>query len=277
MGWLHRISIGRQIAFIVAVFIIWCGISAAWYVCGVNDLCGPTAQAAESQEVSFAVQLSDSQLPLTVAYDRAGAAADIFIMLLVAFVLGALLGRILSLPRSVLTVPPLFMLQSGTGKEQIPERIGTPIHISEFTKKVSLTSSIQKPITTMHAAPKPASTLPIITEALKLAKADAPTIVLGPTKTSASAPSIAKQAPAVTTPKTPAPFFVPKSAPAPTIKPVSNTNTDKPTTTKMAPTFTANKPALAPAEAPKSVQGKEPERPKLRFNTSWNNPYRGEK
>src|SRR3989344_2745603 len=76
---------------IVAVFLLWSAVSIGWYVCGVNSLCAINAEATE---------LTDTQAPLAVGYDRAGAAGEIFVMLMIAFTLGALLGRVLGIAGS---------------------------------------------------------------------------------------------------------------------------------------------------------------------------------
>jgi hypothetical protein len=95
MNDIARFSLKAKIAFIILVFLAWCLMATAWYVCGVNNLCTESLASAVTAETltEVTIQFSDSQLPLGAVYDRSGAAADILIMLLVAFVLGALLGR----------------------------------------------------------------------------------------------------------------------------------------------------------------------------------------
>lgn len=261
MQWLHQISIGKQISFILGVFFLWIIVASAWYVCGINNLCDAATQAAEEADIVYEITLSDSQLPVSMAYDRGGAAADIFIMLLIAFVLGTLLGRILSAPKA-LAVPPLFSLSSGTEKEALPERAGIPAHISEFTRK----TAAQKPtVTITMPAPRPAVPMPV-------AKKENPNEL----KTTISRAAYPQDLPKDSAPiilGAAKPVFKPKFAtPSPTPKPVTHFSPKPPlqpraVTPSLAPIASSN------TSTPQAASG---ERPKLRFNTSWNNPHRGD-
>ncbi len=219
MAILKGFSLSRQIAFIIVVFVLWSVISGAWYVCGVRDLCAIKAEAhngvVHETEADIST-LSVTQAPLMIAFERSGAAGEIFVMLLVAFVLGALLGRILATPRSAEQLPLVFQLQDGkntrTGlseRADLSERVGVPTHVSAFTKKTALVA--------------------------------------------ASAPSPAPEQTPVMTYATNKPILMP----AATSKPITNTEV-RPTHNDQPKAHDQNK-----------------ERPKVRFNTSWSNPYRG--
>lgn len=212
---------------IVAVFLLWSVISMGWYVCGVYSMCSVNAEAHDGithddAGAAAAHALAETQAPLAVGYDRAGAAGEIFVMLMIAFTLGALMGRILGVMGSAPAIsfehtkvaplrervgaPTPLEAERGTS----PRPLTGPVHISELTKR----------------APRPAAwTKPI-----------APTTAPVAVRVAAPAPVI----------------HLPPQAPIMQIKP---------------PAYTAPKPP-----APKA-----PERPKVRFNTSWSNPDRESK
>jgi|CXWL01.1.fsa_nt_gi hypothetical protein len=192
----------RGMAGILIIFALWCGLSVAWYVCGVNQMCNISASAQENVSVQTTETgefvLTKTQVPAIMAYDRSGAAGQIFVMLMIAFTLGALLGRILAAPREEESSSAM-RLPVETEKIQIPERVRSPVHISEFTRNMP-----RAPIPN----PQPIQAKPLITPPPKPISA---------------------------------PIILPSPTPAPTIA------------------------------------AKTPERPKVRFNTSWSNPNRDQK
>ena len=127
---------------IVAVFLLWSAVSIGWYVCGVNSLCAINAEATE---------LTDTQAPLVAGYDRAGAAGEIFVMLMIAFTLGALLGRVLGIAGSA-QMPSMLE----TKIAPLHERISAPVHISELTKhapRPPMQASPRMSVSTLTPAP----------------------------------------------------------------------------------------------------------------------------
>lgn len=142
---LVTVSVRAQVLLMLVVFIFWCALSMSWYVCGVRNLCAIQVEAHSDITRSVGESLSVTQSPLAVIYERAGSAGEIFIMLLIAFVLGGLLGRILATPRENRESkdvekqrPPLiFHLPAASEKPQLETRVGTPSHISAFTKQAA--------------------------------------------------------------------------------------------------------------------------------------------
>lgn len=219
--------------YIVAVFIVfslWCAIATAWYVCGINNMCVINAEAhggtihdtpadAESHEIivdpagTDGIPLTNTQAPLMEGFDRSGAAGEIFIMLMIAFTLGALLGRILANAGRTETASQMTLPLAA---EPAP-RANTPMHVSEFTKNIP-----RPPVVILTPPPKP--------EFHHVAS----------------------------TPTTVRPPIIIVQKPTPIIHLGANTP----------------KPAIAPAT---SASAKTPERPKVKFNTSWSNPHRDPK
>lgn len=154
---LVTMSVRTQVLLVLVVFVFWCALSMSWYVCGVRNLCAIQAEAHSDIIRSGVVEsLAITQSPLAVIYERAGSAGEIFIMLLIAFVLGGLLGRILATSgenRESKAVekqqtPLIFHLPAASEKPQLATRVGTPSHISVFTKQTADT------ITTTKERPK---------------------------------------------------------------------------------------------------------------------------
>ena len=212
----HNFSTKQYIVAIFVVFALWCVIASAWYVCGVNNMCAIQVEAHSAvvdPGGTDDIPLANTQAPLMDGYDRSGAAGEIFIMLMIAFTLGALLGRILANSGRDVTT----FTTSVPAVESAP-RIGTPMHISEFTKNTP-----KPPIMVSAPTPKPefrhtANTQPVARPPIIIAK---------------------------------------KPMPAPIIHLGANTP----------------KPAIS---APTPIL-KSPERPKIKFNTSWSNPVRDSK
>lgn len=229
MAILKGFSLSRQIAFILVVFALWSVISGAWYVCGVRGLCAVKAEAHNgiAHEVETdTVALSVTQAPLMIAFERSGAAGEIFVMLLVAFVLGALLGRILAAPRTPEQLPLVFQLPEGNNpRTGLAERVGVPTHVSVFTKKTALVAA---------SAPPPApETTPVLASAT-----NKPILMPAPLEKDRLLSSSLMGT-------------------APTSKPIINTAVQKTHSEQL------------------KVHDQNKERPKVRFNTSWSNPYRG--
>ncbi|MBI4067983.1 hypothetical protein HY413_01075 [Candidatus Kaiserbacteria bacterium] len=210
----RNFSTKQYVVAIFIVFALWSAIATAWYVCGVNNLCAIQAQAKEmtaDPADTNGIPLADTQAPLIEGYDRSGAAGEIFIMLMIAFTLGALLGRILANSGRTETVSQMTL---PIATEPAP-RVGTPTHVSAFTKNIP-----RPPVITPTPPPKPefrhAATAPAMRPPIVIAH---------------------------------------KSPPTPVIHLGANTP----------------KPAIGPAL---STSTKNPERPKIKFNTSWSNPVR---
>ncbi|MBI2048679.1 MAG: hypothetical protein HYT30_02015 [Parcubacteria group bacterium] len=224
-----RLSTTRSIVFILSVFAVWTILSIGWYVCGTNHMCDITATA----ETEVVVGLADTQAPVAVAFDRAGAAGEIFVMLMIAFTLGALLGRILAIPRDTDTESSASVAQES---ERSSPRTGAPVHISELTK-AAIRTPIPMPIPQHTAAPV----------AISEKKEVSPTVIhLGGTAPTPHQPAVKQNA--WNTPRTTAPIFPPKQATAPVLQ------------IKQTPTL---------AMQPKPLSS---DRPKIRFNTSWSKP-----
>jgi hypothetical protein len=136
---MKKMTTMHYIVGILVVFAVWSALSTAWYVCGINNLCNNQAHAHEA--VLEETTLADTQAPVAIAFDRSGAAGEIFVMLMIAFVLGALLGRILTASRNTSSTPSVFHMPSSPQKLALnAPRVGTPVHISEFTKSPTLAS-----------------------------------------------------------------------------------------------------------------------------------------
>lgn len=169
-------STKHYIAAVFVIFALWCAVSTAWYVCGVNNMCAIQAEAkgmTADPAGTDGIPLAATQAPLMDGYDRSGAAGEIFIMLMIAFTLGALLGRILANSGRAETASQLKL---PLASEAAP-RVGTPMHISEFTKHVP-----KPPI--LVATPKPefhhaVSTPPVVRPPIIIAqRPSAPTPVI---------------------------------------------------------------------------------------------------
>src|SRR3989344_2798103 len=159
-----KVSVGGMFSFarmkplhavvgIVTVFLLWSAVSMGWYVCGVNSLCSINAEATDAVagEGSEVLGLADTQAPLVAGYDRAGAAGEIFVMLMIAFTLGALLGRVLGIAGSA-QMPSMLE----TKIAPLHERISAPVHISELTKhapRPPMQANPRLPVSTLTPAP----------------------------------------------------------------------------------------------------------------------------
>jgi hypothetical protein len=148
------------IAGIFLAFVVWSVVSVGWYVCGVKDLClHGQGGVAEAQSIVIyndgTTDLVETQGPVAVGYERSGAMGEIFVMLMIAFTLGALLGRILAAPKnngengetnkmSVISLPgptektklSVPVVKPVSKKPPMPRQTSGPVHISQVTKHV---------------------------------------------------------------------------------------------------------------------------------------------
>jgi hypothetical protein len=245
MEWLKKLPVARHVAFVLVVFALWSVIGTAWYVCGVRGLCTLEAEANSAiNETDINSALSVTQVPLMTAFERSGAAGEIFVVLLIAFVLGALLGRILATSKTAEQLPLVFELQNGNMRTGLAERVGAPTHVSAFTKNATLAAASA----TAYAA-KPASFATPTVSAPILMPA------MSETERTQRSQSLVGTATLEKIEKTAARDLPQVAQPEP--RPILQTSVPKVSSGQGQP------------------KAENRERPKVRFNTSWSNPYRG--
>lgn len=217
---------------ILLAFAVWSAVSMGWYVCGIKDLCS----VAEAQDtVAYEDGLVETQAPVAIGYEKSGAAGEIFVMLMIAFTLGALLGRTLATSASTEET------QSETKTNETPV-----IHLPAAAKNVS------PPLQAVCVTPSPVHTS--MRE-------------IGPQPSTGGPVHISELTKRVPRP----PVQVNLSAPQRYATPIRAQNIEKPT-----PVLETRAPIILPKYTPPHTppQTKNPERHKIRFNTSWSNPVR---
>ncbi|MEK7627939.1 MAG: hypothetical protein AAB421_00780 [Patescibacteria group bacterium] len=148
-----RLSTPQSVGVILITFLAWGAISTGWFLCGVRNLC--IAQAAETTISTVTEQ------PVAEIYTLSGSAGEILIMLLVSFVLGTFLGRLLSIERKAAVTedaPPIVIAKTPTLE---PRPAPVVINLPHATEKPLITAPAFTPRPTRPdmnlSKPKPPS------------------------------------------------------------------------------------------------------------------------